>query len=99
MEVDLEHLEIRNNPAASRYEVQLGSQLGIAEYMIAGKNMIFTHTEVPIEYEGKGVAGRLAKFALDDAVVSGYKLQATCPYIIAYLKRHPEYQPHTWGYF
>lgn len=99
MDIDFENLNIRNNPQASRYEVQLGDQLAIAEYSLAGGNMIFTHTEVPVEFEGKGIASHLAKFALDDAIASGYKIQALCPYITVYVQRHKEYQPHTWGYF
>ena len=97
--MDVNALEIRHNPDASRFELQLGDQLAMVEYMLAGNNMIFTHTEVPPEFEGKGIASRMAKFALDYAVTAEHKIQAVCPYITVYIQRHEEYQPHTWGYF
>jgi hypothetical protein len=89
-------LTVQHNPAQNRFEIRLGQQLAIAEYMLAGKNMIFTHTEVPPEFEGQGVGNQLAKFALDYAVAQGYKIQPLCPFIAAYVRRHTEYHPHTW---
>ena len=43
-------LEIHDNPAASRYETV------IVEYLLTGPNITFSHTEVPEELEGQGVA-------------------------------------------
>jgi uncharacterized protein len=96
--MNTENLEVRHNPERSRFEVRLGDKIAVSEYMLAGNNIIFTHTEVPPEFEGQGIAGKLAKFALDYAVQAGHKIQALCPFIRLYVERHPEYQPHTWGY-
>ena len=98
MDIDLDKLEVKNNTEANRFEIQLGDQLAMAEYMIAGKNIIFSHTEVPPEYEGKGVANKLAKVALDYARDEGYRVQALCPFIALYVRKHEEYQSITWGY-
>jgi uncharacterized protein len=98
MEIDLDQLEVKNNTEAKRFEIQLGDQLAMAEYMIAGKNIIFSHTEVPPEYEGQGVANKLAKVALDYARDEGYRVQALCPFIALYVRKHEEYQSITWGY-
>jgi predicted GNAT family acetyltransferase len=96
--MDINTLEVKHNPEAKRFEVQLGEQLAMVEYMIAGNNMIFTHTEVPREYEGQGIANRMVKFALDYAVNAGRKIQPLCPIVKLYVERHPEYQAHSWGY-
>lgn len=91
--------EVIHNPEATRFEIQLDDgQIARVEYDIAGNNIIFTHTEVPPEYEGQGLAGQMAKVALDYAVESGRKIQAFCPYMKRYVDQHPEYQPHSWGY-
>jgi uncharacterized protein len=94
----METREVKHNPEESRFEVQLGDQIAIIEYDIAGKNMVFKHTEVPPEFEGQGIASQMAKFALDYAVEAGYKIQPFCPYVKGYVDRHAEYQPHSWGY-
>lgn len=98
MTIDLNQLTVKNNTDKHRFEVSLDDQLALVEYRIAGPNIIFTHTEVPPEFEGMGIAGKMAKVALDYAKAEGYKIQALCPYIAAYVRRHAEYQPITWGY-
>lgn len=96
--MDSEQIEVKNNPEQNRFEVILGDQIAMVQYMIAGKNIVFTHTEVPPEFEGKGIAGKMARVALDFAKDEGYRVQALCPFIAAYIRRHPEYQTITWGY-
>lgn len=97
--MNIDDLQVKHNPEAKRFELQVDDQIAIAEYMLAGNNMIFTHTEVPPALEGRGIANKLAKFALDYAVQAGHKIQPVCPFITSYIQRHKEYQPHTWGYF
>jgi predicted GNAT family acetyltransferase len=98
MTIDPNQIEVINNPAENRFEAIIDGKMAMVEYQIAGKNMIFTHTEVPREFEGLGVGGKMAKFVLDYAYENGYKVQALCPFIAAYVRRHPEYQANTWGY-
>ena len=50
------------------------------------------HTGVRDEYEGQGLAGKLAAHVLDEARAEGIEIGATCPYVRSYLERHPEYQ-------
>lgn len=91
-------LNVVNNPDAKRFEVSVGGYLAFAEYMMAGNNIIFTHTEVPPAFEGKGVGSKLAKAALDHAKENDLRVQALCPFIAGYVNRHPEYHAITWGY-
>jgi len=92
-------LTIHNNPDANRFEVSLpDDQMAFIEYQIAKKNILYTHTEVPPAFEGQGVGGKLAKYALDFARDNGYKVQALCPFVKAYVQRHPEYHAITWGF-
>lgn len=90
-------MTLRNNEEANQFEAIVGDKIAVAEYQLAGKNIIFTHTEVPEELEGQGIGSALAKFALDTAVERGYKIQPLCPFINAYIRRHPEYKEHTWN--
>jgi predicted GNAT family acetyltransferase len=82
---------ITDAPAASRYEARVEGELaGILEYVLKRNRIALVHTEVPPAFEGRGIAGRLAKFALDDARRRGLGVIVLCPFVRAYLERHPE---------
>ena len=50
------------------------------------------HTGVRDRYEGQGLAGQLARRALDDARAEGLRVVPLCPYVAGYITKHPEYQ-------
>ena len=92
-------LDVKNNPDAERFEVTLDGKTAVAEYRIlADKRIVFTHTEVPPEFKGMGVGNQLAQVGLDYAKAQGYEVEAQCPFIAAYIRKHPEYQSITLGY-
>lgn len=98
MNFDVDKLDVVNNTEKSRFELQVGGDIAVIEYQIAGTEIIFTHTEVPTAFEGMGIANKMAKVALNFARDSGYRIQPACPFIATYIKRHKEYQPITQGY-
>lgn len=98
MNIDPNTLEVVNNEEAKRYEVRVEDKVAFAQYSLAGKNIVFTHTEVPTEFEGNGIGTKIAQFALNDAVERGLKIQPLCPFIDKYVREHPEYHDHAWGY-
>ena len=54
MTIDLDSLELHDNPAAGRLEVPLGDTVAEVQYMRVGNTLIFTHTEVPEAYVRSG---------------------------------------------
>jgi predicted GNAT family acetyltransferase len=46
---------------------------------------------VPEAFEGKGVGGQLARAALAYAREHELKVIPTCPFIAAYITKHPEH--------
>ena len=88
----IQDLTVTNNTEAQRFEAQLGAEQAVAEYHLKNNVIIFTHTEVPEAMEGKGVAGKLIKTALDTAQAEHYQVVPLCPFVAAYIKRHHEYQ-------
>jgi predicted GNAT family acetyltransferase len=48
------------------------------------------HTEVPVSMRGKGIASVLAEYAFQFAKENNRKVMVYCPFVAAYLKRHPE---------
>jgi predicted GNAT family acetyltransferase len=88
-------IRVVHNAARSRYEVFVGEDLaGHADYRPGDDHddrYVVTHTEIGAQYEGQGLAGRLAHDALDDVAGRGGSVVAQCSFIAAYIRRHPEY--------
>jgi len=83
--------EFSDDPGHQRYEWRIDGELAaVAEYDLRPGRIVFTHTEVDPSFEGKGIAGRLAKAALGDARARGLEIVAQCPYIAEYIRRHPD---------
>ncbi len=86
-------IEVRDNPAESRYEAWLGDELaGFADYRPADGRLVFVHTEVLSAFAGRGIGNRLAAGALDATRARGLKVTPRCPFIAAYIRSHPEYR-------
>jgi predicted GNAT family acetyltransferase len=82
---------ITDAPERGRYEAHLdGTLAGILEYTVRRDRIILVHTEVFPEFEGRGVAAAITRFALDDARRLGRRVIVACPYVKRYLARHPE---------
>jgi predicted GNAT family acetyltransferase len=85
-------MNLRDNPAASRFEAEVDGQLAVAEYRRHGGVIEMTHTEVPPALEGHGIAAALVAYALAQVRAQGLKVRPTCPYVARYMERHPETQ-------
>jgi predicted GNAT family acetyltransferase len=84
-------LRVIDNPDDQRYEARLGDQVvGFSQYRLVSGRIILFHTEVDPAFEGRGIGGRLAAGALEHALSHGWRVTVKCPFIGAYLQRHPE---------
>jgi len=86
-------IEVKNNADQTRYEAYLDGQLaGVAVYELRPSTIVFVHTEVSPDFEGKGIGGALAKGALEDVRAGGaYDVLPLCPFIKGYIEKHPEF--------
>jgi predicted GNAT family acetyltransferase len=86
-------LRIADNPALRRYEAHLGDRVAaFSEYIPANGRLVFTHTIVEPELEGRGIGSRLVREELEDVRRRGLKITPKCPFVRAFIRRHPEYQ-------
>ena len=84
--------QVRRNDDTQRYELLDGDrQLGYAEFRPVGTAVMLPHTEVEEGHEGEGLGSQLARAALDDIRAQGKQVMPMCPFIAAYIRRHPEY--------
>lgn len=83
---------VTHNEQASRYEIALDGFVAVAEYELQDGRQIFTHTLVPPQLRGRGLAEALVRRALDDARAAGRKVVPACSYVDVFIQRHPDYQ-------
>ena len=94
-----EQVVVTRNEDEHRWEARIGGELaGFAAYQLTDELVVFTHTEVDPAFEGKGVGGALARSALDEvAEEKARKVMPLCPFIKAWIQRHPDYVPLVYG--
>ncbi len=80
-----------NNAAASRFELHVDGRTAVLEYELAGDRLRLVHTEVPPELRGRKYAEALVRAGLEYARSEHLRVVPICPYVRAYLTRHPEY--------
>jgi predicted GNAT family acetyltransferase len=86
-------MTVSDRPEQLRYEIEVdGEVAGFINYRREPGIVDLVHTDVDPKWEGKRVGSALVRGALDDLRARGLKVRPTCPFVRAYLKRHPEYQ-------
>jgi len=83
-------LQIEHNAEQSRFEANVDGKQGVADYVLRRDVMVLTHTFVPNELRGQGVAAALMRAALDHARAHHLRVDPRCSYAEAYVSRHPE---------
>lgn len=86
-------IPVTHNEPEMRFEALVQGQLAVCEYQRQGERMIFTHTYVPTELRGRGVAQKLVRVALDHAKKHQLKVVPACSYVAVFIERQKEYQP------
>jgi len=81
-----------HNEKASQYEYHIEGHLAQLVYDDQGGVLYITHTLVPKELGGRGIAGALTKDAFEDIERRGLKIKPMCSYTVAYLEKHPEFK-------
>ncbi|WP_433119954.1 GNAT family N-acetyltransferase [Micromonospora sp. CA-246542] len=84
---------VEDNPAKNRFEILVDDALaGFTAYLPRGEDvLVFTHTEVDPGFQGKGVGGALIRATLDQVRARGGRVVPQCPFVAAFIDKHPEY--------
>lgn len=88
---------VRHNVAASRFEIETGGHLAVAEYERRDGLLVLTHTFVPAELRGRGLAERVVVAALDFARAESLRVVPECSYVARFIARNPAYQALSGG--
>ncbi len=85
-------LNVEHNELAHKYSARIEGDEAVVTYLEEGDTVVFTHTIVPEAHRGQGIADKLVRHALEDTRRRGRKIAASCPFVVRYLERHPEYK-------
>ncbi|SDD66506.1 hypothetical protein SAMN05216174_11562 [Actinokineospora iranica] len=85
-------IEVTDAADRHRFEATVDGEIaGFAEYIRSANLVVYPHTVVEPAFEGRGVGGALARAALEDAKGRGLPVLAICPFIAAWMRKHPEF--------
>ena len=86
---------VQHDPVSARFVARLDGHRGVLAYHRAGagaaERIVIPSVVVDPAIEGRGVAGALTRAALDWARANGLRVEPVCPYVVAWMRRHPEY--------
>lgn len=83
---------VEDNPAKHRFEILVDDALaGFTAYLPRGEVLVFTHTEVDEKFQNLGVGAALIRATLDQLRERGTRVVPRCPFMAAFIERHPEY--------
>lgn len=85
-------MEIVHDTEHHRFVAEVDGAVAYTHYRLQPGVITFVHTEVPAALGGRGIGSAIARTALDYARSAGLKVVAECPFIAAYIARHPAYQ-------
>jgi predicted GNAT family acetyltransferase len=85
-------VHVIHNVEAHRFEADIDGFTALAAYHLRPGRIVFTHTEVPYQFRGRGVAGQIVQAGLEYAREQGLSVMPICSYVAEYIRRHPEYQ-------
>ena len=86
--------QIRHDPTARRFVLRIGDTLAVLDYhRVDAATLDYHHTFVPPPVRGRGIASALTAYALRYARDENLKVIPSCPFVAAFVRRHPELEP------
>lgn len=84
-------IEVHDELHDERYEALVdGTLAGFTAYRERDGVRVFIHTEVFEGFEGRGLGTAMVAAALADTRAKGLRVEAACPFVRAYIERHPD---------
>jgi len=92
VEFNLNDVVVTHNEEAYRFEATVNGLRALLIYRLLPDRIVLPHTEVPPPLEGRGLAAKLTRAALDFARTHQWRVVPLCPYVVDFLRKNNEYQ-------
>lgn len=83
---------VRHDAAAQRFELISDGYRSELTYTLDGERVVFTHTFVPPELRGRGIAEQLVRAGLGWAKAEAKRVVPACSYVAKFIERHSEFR-------
>lgn len=92
METPFEDIPLINNELSRQFELVIDHVKAKIEYDLQKDRIFLLHTEVPQALAGRGVGNAIVEKALQYIDANNLKLVPLCPFVAAFLKKHPDWK-------
>ncbi len=92
MKEEFLNIPLVKNEKEHRFEIEVEGIIAFIDYKETHSQIALVHTEVPEIIGGKGVAAALVEKTLNYLEKHDNTLLPFCPYVFAYIKKHPEWK-------
>ena len=83
---------VQLNRDYNRFEIRAEEHVAFLLFHLRGTAIALIHTEVPPALQHQGLADTLARISLEYARSHSLRVKVICPFVKAFLARHPEFQ-------
>lgn len=84
---------VERDASRHRYALLVGdARVGEIDYRMRDGAVELIHTGVDPEREGEGLGSVLVRGTLADIGARGLRVIPSCPFVAAYIRRHPEFE-------
>ncbi len=90
--LDFTNIPLIKNEDDHRFEIFVDQYKAFIDYKETSSQIWLIHTEADPALSGKGAAKAVVEKTLEYIKDSGKKLLPFCPYVFAYIKKHPEWK-------
>lgn len=93
MKEEFKDAQVIKNDEKKRFELSIDGHIAFIDFTQRGTDVIkLIHTEVPEALSGRGMAANLVEKTLIFLEENKFSLYPICPYVFAYIKKHPEWK-------
>ncbi|MFV0564419.1 MAG: GNAT family N-acetyltransferase [Flavobacteriaceae bacterium] len=86
------NIPLVKNETKKRFEIEIDGHFAFINYGEFGSQIALVHTETDPELAGKGAASAVVEKTLNYLDEQGKSLLPFCPYVFAYIQKHPEWK-------
>jgi len=90
MKPEFENIPLVKTP--QRFEIEINGHYAFIDYKEMSSKIALIHTEAEPELAGTGAAAAIVEKTLHYIEDQGKKLLPFCPFVFAYIKKHPEWK-------
>ncbi len=83
--------ELIHNENENQFEMHIDDKIAFVEYYLDGKKIHLTHTEVPKELQGQGIATQLIEQTLQNIKKNHLVLIPLCSFVANYVNNNPQW--------